>query len=284
MPFYLLTFRPQPSEFTLLDTFYTIVKPQLQDNPNVLRYAIVVEKDGTIDRHCHTFVEFKETKSKGNQLTQFYNKKVFNDFREMFKNTLTKAHCAFDNKKVKDTKEDFLHTLGYVLKEVECIRREYTFSEEDCVEAIEYYYQHKKIDKSKPVETDLKIMTSKNIHVNILDYCKKHDMRPRDRELVQLSMTKAGYMFSQVNVKNTFQEIDVHMNPDDYEDKVPEELQTYSELADGIKHLQGILELYEKCFTKLEHLTAPSNSNLTVSSKTVYDIVTKRDLYFALDD
>lgn len=283
MPFYLLTFRPQPSEYTLLDTFYTIIKPQLDDNKNILQYAIVVEKDNTIDRHCHTLVEFKETKSKGNQLKSFYNKQVFKDFKLMLKNVLTNPIWGFDDKQVKDTREDYLYTLGYIFKEIQCHRRHYTIPEEDCVEAIEYYYQMRKIDKSKPSENDLRVMTSKNIHINVYDFCKKNELRPRDKEKVQLSMIKSGYMFSQVRIKNTFEELDIHMNPDDYDDDEIPEPKEYTHLIDELKYMKSKLDMYNTLFKKLEHMTEPMNNNLQVPASEVYKIVKKREYIFESD-
>lgn len=273
MPFYLLTFRPHTSEFTLMDTFFTIVKPQLDDNPNILNYAIVVEKDGTVNRHVHSLVEFKETKSKNNPLKQFYNKNIFKQFNQMMKNILTNVKWAKDDRKLKDTQEDFLYTLGYVLKEVGANRRFYTFSEEQCVKAIDYYYQTQKIDKSQPEENDLKIMTPKNIHSSIYDFCKKKEIKKiKYPEYLRTQMRKEGYMFSQVNkVQESMTELDVFMNPDDYQDdEDTDTITTYHELQEKVSQQDDLIKTLQKQLKQIYYATKDHTHLQHINKMTEY--------------
>lgn len=285
MPFYLLTFRPQPSEFNLLNTFFTILKPQLEDNPNVLNYACVIEKDNTINRHCHTLVEFKQTKTKNNQLRQFYNKKVFQDFNKMLDKdrALTNHRWSHDDRQLKDTREDFLHVLGYIMKEINCNKRFYTFSEEDCVEALEYYYQRERIDKSQPCEDGLTVLTSKTIHANVHDFCKKNELRPREKTLVMNKMKKEGYMFSQVQVKDTFQELDMFMNKEEYadDDELPPE--DFSDMYSKYMDLQSKMARYEQIFKNIEH-DCQTTTGVPLSHQTIYKLCKSRFYEFSSDD
>lgn len=282
MPFYLLTFRPQPTDFSLLNTFFTVLKPQLNDNPNVLNYACVIEKDNTINRHCHTLVEFKQTKTKDNQLKRFYNNKVFKDFNKMLKNVLTNERWAKDDRKLKDTQEDFLHVLGYVFKEVEGNKRFYTFKEQQIVDALEYYYQRERIDKSQPEENDLNVLTSKTIHANVFDFCKKNDLRPKDQEMVKFKMIKAGYMFSQVQIKDTFQELDIHMNPDEY-DNPHTDPKDFSFLYEKYMATIEQLNKYNDIFKKIEH-ECQTATGVPLSHKTIYNLCKTRELFFDSTD
>lgn len=282
MPFYLLTFRPQPTDFSLLNTFFTVLKPQLNDNPNVLNYACVIEKDNTINRHCHTLVEFKQTKTKDNQLKRFYNNKVFKEFNKMLKNVLTNERWAKDDRKLKDTQEDFLHVLGYVFKEVEGNKRFYTFKEQQIVDALEYYYQRERIDKSQPEEDDLNVLTSKTIHANVFDFCKKNDLRPKDQEMVKFKMIKAGYMFSQVQIKDTFQELDIHMNPDEY-DSPHTDPKDFSFLHDKYMATIAQLNKYNDIFNKIEK-ECETATGVPLSKMSIYKLCKTRELFFDSTD
>lgn len=283
MPFYLLTFRPQPSEFDLLDTFFTIMKPQLIDNKNIMNYLIVIEEDNSINRHCHILVEFKKTKSNDNQLKAFLRNKPFKAFEQMLRNKLTNPLWCHDDRKLLDTREDFLHVLGYCLKDIDACRRYYTYSEEDCVEAIEYYYQYKKIDKSQPEKNNLKIMTSKNLHVNIYDFCRKNNMRPKEQQMVTMNMKKQGYMFSQVNIKDTFQELDIHMNNDDYSDTnfpAPEDL---SNLMEQLYVLKDQLRRNDQTFKKIDNL-CNSATGYDTKGLQIHKLIEQRVFYEFSDD
>lgn len=258
MPFYLLTFRPQPSEYDLNDTFWTILKPALDDNKNILNYIISVEKDGTIDRHTHCLVEFKQTKSKKNQLQAFLNTQKFKDFNKMLRNVMTNLKWARDERKVGNTEEDLLYTIGYVLKEPQASRRYYTLTEERCIEGINYYYQNQKIDKSQPEQCNLRIMTSKNIHINILDYCRSNDIKEiRYPAQLKTQMRKKGYMFSQVTkTYETIKELNVFMNPDKYEDTDDtDNPQTYSDLMDQNKYQEARIKQLEKMLNDIRNAT-----------------------------
>ena len=149
--FYLFTFRPQVSEFPLFETFLTILKPQLHDNKTLKQYAWSVENDTptSISKHIHILMGFEKTKSKNNPVTQFFNAKVFKDFKNMLKNKQTNEPAGFDDRIVADTEEDFLKVLGYVLKETQVIRKCSTFPLERVSQAIDYYYQCDHIDKSQ---------------------------------------------------------------------------------------------------------------------------------------
>lgn len=287
MPFYLLTFRPQPSEYDLNDTFWTILKPALDDNPNIINYIITVEKDGTIDRHTHCLVEFKQTKSKKNQLQAFLNTQKFKAFNKMLRNVMTNLKWARDERKVGNTEEDLLYTIGYVLKEPQALRRHYTLTEERCVEGINYYYQNQKIDKAQPEQCNLRIMTSKNIHINILDFCRSNDIKEiRYPAQLKTQMRKEGYMFSQVNkVSETMDELDIYMNPDKYMDTHnSDEIMTYGEYKHLYEVVNKRLHDYNQLLKQISNMVNPLYGDYKY--KPIYDLINKaqsEDYYFDSD-
>lgn len=286
MPFYLLTFRPQPSEYDLNDTFWTILKPALDDNKNITNYIISVEKDGTIDRHTHCLVEFKQTKSKKNQLQAFLNTQKFKDFNKMLRNVMTNLKWARDERKVGNTEEDLLYTIGYVLKEPQASRRHYTLTEERCIEGINYYYQNQKIDKAQPEQCNLRVMTSKNIHINILDFCRSNDIQEiRYPAQLKTQMRKEGYMFSQVNkVSETMDELDIYMNPDKYTDTHnSDEIMSYGEYKHLYETQRAIIHEQNQLLKKIRVLTDPMTG---IYSNTEINKLASHisDNYFESDD
>ena len=141
MPFYLFTFRPQITEQDLFENFLTIFIPEIK---KLTKYSYSVEDDSTLQKHIHVVAE-----SKAKDLSAFkqiFNKKIFKDFKSSLKTKQTNEH-GFDDKKI--NQEDFLKVLGYVNKETQCLRREYNFTNEEILKAVDYYYTSKHIDKSQ---------------------------------------------------------------------------------------------------------------------------------------
>lgn len=211
MPFYLFTFRPQISEQQLFEDFFTILKPELD---TLSKYSYTIEEDNTLQKHIHLLAE-----SKAKDLSAFkqiFQKKIFKDFKSTLKNKMTNEK-GFDDRKVKETPEDLQHTLGYVNKEAQALRRQYKgFTNEEITNAVEYYHVVKRI-KSENVQGDLKIMTSRNIHIYIKDYCERNKIEPN--QLAKLKMIKENHAFSQCpKVDETFKEVEIMMFPERFPD------------------------------------------------------------------
>lgn len=196
MPFYLFTFRPQISEQELFESFLTIFIPELK---KLNRYSYSVEEDGTLQKHIHAVAE-----SKAKDLSAFkqiFNKKIFKDFKSSLKLKQTNEK-GFDDQKIRD--EDFLKVLGYVNKETQCLRREYNFTNEEILQAVEYYYTSKHIDKKKNIDNDWTILTTKNVHVIIENYVKEHNIDYNDflvEEQIKMRMIKDKYSFASISKK-----------------------------------------------------------------------------------
>lgn len=196
MPFYLFTFRPQISEQELFESFLTIFIPELK---KLNRYSYSVEEDGTLQKHIHAVAE-----SKAKDLSAFkqiFNKKIFKDFKSSLKLKQTNEK-GFDDQKIRE--EDFLKVLGYVNKETQCLRREYNFTNEEILQAVDYYYTTKHIDKSQKGERDWTILTTKNAHVIIENYVEQHNIDYNDflvEQDIKMRMIKDRYSFASISKK-----------------------------------------------------------------------------------
>lgn len=196
MPFYLFTFRPQITEQELFENFLTIFIPEIK---KLNKYSYSVEDDGTLQKHIHCVAE-----SKAKDLSAFkqiFNKKIFKEFKTTLKAKQTNEH-GFDDQKIRD--EDFLKVLGYVNKETQCLRREYNFTNEEILQAVEYYYTSKHIDKHKHIDNDWTILTTKNAHVIIEDYVRIHNIDYNDflvEQDIKMRMIKDKYSFASISKK-----------------------------------------------------------------------------------
>jgi len=213
MPFYLFTFRPQITEQDLFENFLTIFIPEIK---RLTKYSYSIEEDNTLQKHIHVVAE-----SKAKDLSAFkqiFNKKIFKDFKSTLKTKQTNEH-GFDDQKIRE--EDFLKVLGYVNKETQCLRREYNFTNEEILQAVDYYYTSKHIDKSKHISNDWTILTTKNIHVIIEDYVKKHNIDYNDylvEQTIKIAMIRDKYSFASISKKQlstVFNELIIANNPTD---------------------------------------------------------------------
>ena len=229
MPFYLFTFRPQITEQDLFENFVTIFSCELD---RFMKYSYSIEEDNTLNKHLHCIVE--SNAKDNNAFKQVFNKKIFKDFKSSLKQKMTNDY-GFDDRKVKDDPEDFLKVLGYVNKETQCLRRKYKgFTNEEILKAVEYYYTTKHIEKEK-INTDMIILTSKNIHIHVKNWCEKNNRLPQDPH-TKLDMIKQGYMFesagSRQKIRDIFQELAVYMTPEEYNDPKELEAHDYNEGVD----------------------------------------------------
>jgi hypothetical protein len=196
MPFYLFTFRPQITEQDLFENFLTIFIPEIK---KLTKYSYSVEDDSTLQKHIHVVAE-----SKAKDLSAFkqiFNKKIFKDFKSSLKTKQTNEH-GFDDKKI--NQEDFLKVLGYVNKETQCLRREYNFTNEEILKAVDYYYTSKHIDKSQKGNRDWTILSTKNSHVIIEKYIEDNEIDILDYqecEITKIKMIEDRYSFNNISDK-----------------------------------------------------------------------------------
>lgn len=217
MPLLFFTFRPQITEQNLLNQFLTIFLPEIKQK--ALKYSYSIEEPNTLNQHFHIIAEFPATIKDLSKLKQIFNKKVYSQFKEALKHKQT-SDVAFDDKLVKDEPHDKLKVLGYVNKATDSIKKYEGFTNEEILQAVEYYYTSKHLEKTT-VKTDLKVLTTKNMSIHILDYCKKNNLEPTNQYQVKLRMNKDGYQFHGISsriINEAFKETDIYMNPDKYDD------------------------------------------------------------------
>ncbi len=200
MPYYLFTFRPQVTEQDLFENFITILKPELD---KLDKYAYSIEEDNTLQKHIHVIAEHPSAKD-NSAFKQMFNKKIFKDFKSSLRTKQTNDK-GFDDRKVTEAPEDFLKTLGYVLKESACIRRQTKgFTNEELLQAIEYYYTSKHIDKQSKINDDWTILTTKNAHILVEDYIIKNEIIMSQQydisSTIKIRMIKDKYSF--INLSN----------------------------------------------------------------------------------
>lgn len=179
MPTFLFTFRSHVSEPKLFNTFLTIFF-----NSQLLKsfseYTYNIEKDGTLDAHLHIF--FTTTMRDKEKVYKAFQVKEFKQFSQYLKNKATIKQYGFDVRLVgKDkSKDDRLYTIGYVNKEAKHTRDNlpityHNIDMDEILKAVEYYAEYTKIDKVKLENShDIRILTSKNVHITILDYLEKN--------------------------------------------------------------------------------------------------------------
>lgn len=248
MPFFLYTFRPQINEQKLFEQFLDIFLPFLKEFPS---YSYSVEEEGTLQQHIHIMYEHHATDN-SKAMPQKLNRKCFSLFKSALKTKMTNDK-GFDDRMVNDNQEDFLKVLGYVNKETNCLRRKSVgFTNEEILEAVKHYYACEHLDKST-VKNDLNIMSSKNIHISIKDYCVKNKLEPT-HSLTKLKMIKDGYMFSQVTkVAETFDEIEINMFPDRFEKDIPFADKSYENMSYKIIEQQEKIQQLKQQLTALTH-------------------------------
>ena len=210
MPHYLFTFRPQISEQELFEQFLVIFLPILKKFP---KWTYSIEDDQTLTKHIHAVFEHPTAKDK-TAMEQLFNKKIFRDFKKSIKYKQTND-AGFDNQKIKE--EDLMKVIGYVNKQDGCLRREYNFTNQYITDCVEYYYVSQHIDKTI-IKQDLIIMTPRNIHIHIKDYCIKNNLEPTD-PMTKLKMIKDGYCFDH---KNAFNEIEINLHPERFTEATTE--------------------------------------------------------------
>jgi REP element-mobilizing transposase RayT len=251
MPFLFFTFRPQITEQNLLNQFLTIFLPEVKHKSK--KYSYSIEEPNTLNQHFHLIAEFSDSVKDLSKLRQIFNKKAYADFREAIKHKST-TDIAFDDKLVKDDPHDRLKVLGYVNKATDSFKKYEGFTNEEVLEAVEYYYTTKHLEKTK-VKEDLKVLTTKNMSIHILDYCRKNNRDPRHQYQIKLAMNKEGYQFHGISsriVNEAFKETDIFMNPDRYDENGKSNESTDVHMAQENERLQYELEKQRVMIQKLK--------------------------------
>jgi hypothetical protein len=199
-----LTFRPHAGNPTALTDFLTIFLTRLA---NVTYYAHSLEDVGQPSQHFHCICSgnFKD----GSKITQWLMTKAMKQFKDTLKGTQTIWEHALDIKLLPHTDEDMLTVLGYVLKselkEDKNTQKIKGFTNEQCLQAVKIYFtsaKHK--SKGTALKNDWVLLTKKNAHSIIDNFCHKNNMTLRDPDL-EYKMYEAGYSFCDLTTKAQLQ-------------------------------------------------------------------------------
>lgn len=181
MPSFLLTMRPHINEPSLLDTFLTIFFAS-DLFKSFSEYSYNIEKDNPIEAHFHMF--FTSTLRDKEKVLNQLGVKEFKQFSAYIKNKQTNKQHAIDVQLVKKDKQrdHRLYTIGYTRKEINHSRDNYppisaNISSNELISALNYYIEITKIDKIGQ-SSDIKVLSNKNAHATIIEYCKENDLRP----------------------------------------------------------------------------------------------------------
>lgn len=189
------TFRPQINDQQLFEDFIILFLPFVKSHNE---YAYSIENDGTLHRHIHAVIQ-GDYKDKDKFFQKFNKSNGLKDFKTHCKNYTNTDHNGFDTKLIPDTKEDFLHVLGYTLKEAQD-RADNNMKEAIVVEALEYYFAHRRVKAKESKKKDWTILTSKNSHAYIEEFIDENKIQLPDRFL-GLKMTQDRYTFANMSEK-----------------------------------------------------------------------------------
>lgn len=180
-----ITFNPHAGHGNALNDFLTLLLPKLSKCEN---YAHCNEDVGRPNQHFHCLVSgsFKDL----SKIVQWIMSKDMKLFAKTFKDSPSVWDIALDLKLVPNNEDDVMKLLGYVLKSE--IREEVQsqkikgFSKQLCFDAVNYYFTTQKHKMRMSCQKDPWILlTKKNAHNIITQYCDKNKMTLRDVNLVR---------------------------------------------------------------------------------------------------
>ena len=199
----MITFRPNVAEPQLLQDFLTLFLPKLEEADT---YAYGIEYATTSNAHIHCCMSCSHLnlgKSPKSKVEQWILYKPMKAFKASLQAAITVWSTALDVRMV--TQGEETQTIGYCfkseLKEDQKTQRCKNISQKEILQAVKFYFTTQKHKmKDSVLGTDYKIMTTKNVHKNIIDYFKKNNMTRIDHNLI-FHMRCNRYDFSQIASK-----------------------------------------------------------------------------------
>jgi hypothetical protein len=200
--FSFITFRAHVSEPQLFEDFISYFLPYISMKFPFYIYSI--EKDDTPDRHIHILLQHYETEKQ--KLKQKIEAKWYKDFNKSIKDKQTDLKCAIKYGKGPDGEdfgftmkiEDKMKCIGYIFKDITRRNKTSGLSQSLITACCDFYFANRRIKNA--TDNDWKILTTKNIHVKIEEYCKttgQDVMSP----LLQFNMVKDKHTFIQLSTK-----------------------------------------------------------------------------------
>ena len=176
-----ITFRSHPLDKNLDDYWLTIIQPLLKKSE---KYLLGIDKKNTLEQHFHLIISLPDSADITN-LRQKFNSKQFKNFYKKIKDEQLSTYIdskfqngALEIKLVENTKEDHMKILGYCAKEHIHSSSEYT--EVEITDAIKYHFATQRMDNSKPIEDNWKVLNTKNIYAYLEHFSKQENIKFSD--------------------------------------------------------------------------------------------------------
>lgn len=179
-----ITFRPHINDNLIFEEVFPYIVESLNKAP---QYFYTVEKDETMDRHIHAYIET-------DQRSDNYFRKLKKILYDRFDASNTRMAVAWKCHKVEDDHNKYM-VLGYQQKEDIYKRRNTNICELILKDCKNYYIENKppdiKTNKFQFIE-----MNKNNIKNHVLEYCQKND--EKINHTILRKMLNNGYCNSNI--------------------------------------------------------------------------------------
>lgn len=200
--FSFITFRAHIAEPQVFEDFLPLFLSHISIKFPFHVYS--VEEDDSPGRHIHVFIKHCEKDKQ--KLKQRIEAKWFKDFTKLTKDKLTDMKVALVYGRGPDgedfgftmTIEDKMKCVGYLFKEITRRNRSEGLSQSLITKCCDFYYANRRIKNA--TDNDWKILSTKNIHVKIEQFCKEQNIDVETPELQEL-MVQNKYTFIQLSNK-----------------------------------------------------------------------------------
>ncbi len=226
---FFFTLRCVPSEQQLFEDALSVLLPFILHRD---KYAYVIEKDNSPDRHLHFVIE-----DSAKDLIAFKKKlrtKPFKLFLDLIaKGFVSSNNYAINTQMVPTNQEDLTRILGYIYKEVDPPRRKsHGFSDEDINTGLQAWIAEERLKcRDLLPYKDVVLVSVKNAHALIRDWLIKHtdyDLMNTDWTLVKFAMRQDYYSFADIpdkKLRMIIEDLHIQMgrNTDPYKQDITED-------------------------------------------------------------
>lgn len=187
-----ITLNLHPNDCRLFEDWWTLIHHWLKTE--VEKYSWAIEGDDTVGRHLHAVIEtgMRDADKIFRRLTTLEFKSILINLKKSKSILAIALLCENVNKTPQKA-------LGYTQK-WHCKRRGHQgFTDQEILDAVEYYYAVTRLEKAQDVSKDWIHVTSKNFHCIVEDYVAKNpSLDIKESGLVKLHMVKAGHSFMSI--------------------------------------------------------------------------------------
>lgn len=213
-----ITFRAHVSQPQVFEDFMSVFLPYISSNFSIYTYSI--EKDDSPDRHLHMAVAVDEKIYDTQKFKQKIEAKWLKEFNKRLSLGPTDIKHAYvlkfnedpddETKKIKMNQlEHKMKIIGYIHKEINRRTDICGLSQSLITKCCDFYFANRRMENK--VDNDWKLLTTKNIHVKIEEYCKTtgqdvlspilfHEMRKNKYTFVQLSNKQRKMALAEVAI------------------------------------------------------------------------------------